>query len=248
MSKTIFSIDVEKDLHGNGYKSITIGLKNLEKICDKNNVKPVLFVTGDCLGKYPALFKRYAKKGWEISSHGHTHSRFDEISLKEKEKEIKDTLRVFKSKLKIKPKGFRAPQHSIDDATLDLLEKNGFEYDSSYTPLNLLQLFFFPRKLKLWVKTFFSPLNPYKIRKNLWEVPCSSMFLPFVSLSVRVFPAWLNRAYYGILRVFYKKPVFYAHSWDFIEMPQSKIDNWFGHERFIRKLDLLMYHASSHNK
>jgi hypothetical protein len=239
-NEIIFSVDVEPDLHTGGNLGISKGLHSFEKICDKNNVRPVLFVTGNCVKENKELFKRLHKKGWEISLHGFSHKRFDEMQHDEKEKEIKKSLEHFKKYLGFKPQGFRAPQHSIDDETLNLLEKYDFKYDSSFTPLNFLQFIFFPKKLSLGLKSFFSPLNPYKIRKNLSEVPTSSLLIPFVSLLVRVSPKFLLRLYIGFLRLLYKNPVFYAHSWDFIELKQSKIDRNYSHKKFIRSLDYVM--------
>ncbi|PIN90881.1 hypothetical protein COU60_00875 [Candidatus Pacearchaeota archaeon CG10_big_fil_rev_8_21_14_0_10_34_76] len=239
-NKIIFSIDVEPDLHTGKFDGITIGLSIFEGLCDKHNIKPTLFVTGTCIQEHPDIFTKLKKKGWDISSHGFSHKRFDEMSFSEKEDELKSVLKLFKNKLKMVPKGFRAPQHSIDSDTLDLLEKYGFEYDSSYTPLNLLQLFFFPSRFKKWLGNFISPLNPYKIRKNLIEIPTSSLIIPFVSLTVRIFPKSLIRIYLYKLRWFYKEPVFYAHSWDFIKLNESKVDSAFSHKRFIKNLDYLM--------
>lgn len=238
--KAIFSIDVEEDLHDNGERGIKQGLLDFEKLCDKNNIKPVLFVVGSLVKKHSKLFKRFHKKGWDISLHGFSHRRFDDMSIKEKNREIDNSLKDFRKYLGIKPKGFRAPQHSIDKETLDLLEKKGFEYDSSYAPLNLLQLFFFPSRFGLWLKLFFSRLNKYKIRKNLYEIPTSSLLVPFVSLTARIFPKWMLKVYFAILKMFYKTPVFYAHSWDFIKLPKSKIDRIFSHERFKDNLNYLM--------
>ncbi len=239
MKNMIISVDVERDLHGKSYLGITEGLVRLEKLCDKYKIKPVLFVTGECIEKYPKIFKKLARKGWEISFHGTSHERFDEMSYIGKENEIKKGISIWKNKLGLKPKGFRAPQHSIDNDTLDLLEKYGFEYDSSYFPLNLLQLIFFPKKIRLWFKGSFSRLNEYKIRSNLKEIPTSSFIIPFVSLTIRVFPKWLIYAYVNLIKMFYRKPVFYAHSWDFIELKKSRIDNMFSHKRFLSNLEYL---------
>ena len=236
----MFSVDVEKDLHSNSYESVTSGLKKFEEICYKNKIKPILFVTGDCVSKYPGIFKRFHKKGWDISFHGLTHKRFDDMSYEDKAMEIKRGVELWKKKLGFAPKGFRAPQHSIDKATLDLLEKYGFEYDSSYHPLNLLQLLFFPKKIRLWFRLFFSRLNKYQIRKSLIERPASALLIPFVSLTIRVFPRWMLRFYVWLIKLLYKEPIFYAHSWDFIEMKESKIDRMFPHDKFIAKLDYLM--------
>jgi hypothetical protein len=240
MKKITFSIDVEKDLHDGGERGIKCGLLDFEKMCYKYKINPTLFVVGNLVKKHAKLLKRLHKKGWDISLHGFSHKRFDEMRLDEKKKEIENSLWAFKKYLGIKPKGFRAPQHSIDNETLDLLEENGFEYDSSYAPLNLFQLLFFPSKFKLWFKLFFSRLNKYRIRKNLYETPTSSILIPFVSLTARVFPKWMLKPYILILGVFYKNPVFYAHSWDFVKLPESKIDRIFSHERFKENLDYIM--------
>lgn len=239
-NKIIYSVDVEKDIHQNNYDGVKVGLKRFEKLCDKYKIKPVLFVTGECVKDNPLVFKKFKSKGWEISLHGYSHKRFDEMSYKEKEQELKKSLEVFKKYLKSKPLGFRAPQHSIDDETLDLLERYGFQYDSSYTPLNLLQLFFFPQKFGLWLRTFFSPVREYNIRKNLKEVPASSLILPFVSLTVRVFPKFFLKLFVKSIKTIYSKPVFYAHSWDFIELPNSRIDRTWGHDKLLKKLDYIM--------
>ena len=239
-NKIIFTVDVEKDLHTGETLGITQGLKRFEKICDKNNIKPILFVTGEVLEKHPRIFKGLQEKDWEISSHGFTHSRFDEMTYPEKEEEIRRCINSFKKYLGKNPKGFRAPQHSIDEQTLDLLEKHGFEYDSSYTPLNKFQFLFFPKKLKLNLKGFFSPLNPYRIRKNLLERPPASFGIPFVSLTIRVLPKPIIKIYLLLLKLLYDKPIFYAHSWDFIELKQSKIDRKFSHNTLLNKIDYLM--------
>ena len=242
MNKIIFTIDVEPDLHTGKYLGITQGLKKFENIADKYRIKPILFVTANCIQTYPKIFERLHKKGWEISLHGFSHKRFDEMSSEEKEKEIKDSLANFQKYLKIKPKGFRAPQHSIDNKTLDLLEKYGFEYDSSYTPLNLLQLFFFPKKVGIWLKHFFSKPNPYKIRKNLYEHPCSALFIPFVSLTFRIFPKRPLIFYINLLSLIYKNPICYFHSWDFIEVKNSKTERFFNHERITKSLSGILEH------
>lgn len=240
IKKILFTVDVEPDLHTGNYLGITEGIKKFERICDENGVKPILFVTCDCIKKYPKIFKKLNKKGWEISLHSYSHKRFDEMPFAEKEEDIKNSLKCFRKYLDIIPKGFRAPQHSIDNETLDLLEKYGFKYDSSYAPLNLLQLAFFLKKFKLWFKQFFSPLNLYQIRSNLLEIPTSSLIIPFVSFSLRLMPRIIIKPYVKLTKLFYKQPVFYAHSWDFIELKNSKIDRYCSHEKPLAKIEYIM--------
>lgn len=242
------TFDIEPDLHTEKYKGITEGIPRAKKILDKYNIKGTFFTSCDCIEKYPKIFQALKKEGHEIALHGYRHERFDELSLEEKGEQFKKAISCFKKYLKMKPKGFRTPQGSIDKNTLDLLEKYNFKYDSSYNPLNFLQLIFFPEKFGLWVKTCFSRLKPYKIRNKLFEIPPSSIILPFVSMIVRIFPRWLQRLYFKILSLFYKKIVFYAHSWDFIELKGSRTDGLFSHERFIKNLDYLLSKLKKSNR
>ena len=240
MKNFVFSIDVESDLHTGNYESVTHGIKIIENLLNKYEIKGIFFTTCDCIEKYPEIFRRLAKQGHEIALHGYRHVRFDELSREEKTEQIKKAKTCFKKYLGFEPKSFRAPQHSIDKETLDILEKEGFEYDSSYTPLNLLQLIFFPEKPRLWFEHFFSPRNPYKIKKNLVELPPTSLLLPFVSLPIRVLPLLFLKFFVKILGFTHKNVIFYCHSWDFIEVKGSKIEKLFSHEIFAKKLDSLL--------
>ena len=239
MSKLIVSIDVEPDLHSREYLGITQGLKRAKEIFEKHNIKPILFVTCDCIEKHPKIFQDLKSKGWEISLHGFRHTRFDDLTKTQKQEQIKKSIQCFEKYLKITPRGFRAPQHSIDNETLDILEKNNFKYDSSSIPRNLLQLFFFPSRFSSWLKDFFSSTNPYKIRENLTERPVASFIIPFVSLPLRI-SYTLTRILYSILSISRKEVIFYCHSWDFIELPKSKTDKLFSHKRFIKNLNKLL--------
>ena len=228
------SFDVEPDLKTNEYKGITEGIPRIIKILDKYKIKATFFVTCDCLERYPRIFQDLQRQGNEIALHGYRHKRFDSLTEKEKERDIKESIEVFKKYLNIKPKGFRAPQHSIDSSTLNLLEKYDFKYDSSYTPLNLLQLFFFPFKKQSYLH-FFSPINKYKIDK-IYELPVSSFFFPAVSLLFRSFPFSFIRIYSSFLKIICKNQILYFHSWDFIDV-RGKIAKAFPKEKLINNLD-----------
>ena len=246
--KIALSFDIEPDLHTNKYLGVTEGIPRILTLLNKHNAKGTFFVTCDCIEKYPEIFQELITNGHEIALHAYRHERFDELSYGEKEEQIKKSIACFKKYLNIKPRGFRAPQCSIDNDTLIMLERYGFSYDSSYAPLNLLQLIFFPEKPGLWIKTFFSRLSPYKIRKNLIEVPHSSFILPFVSMIVRIFPRWTQMLFADFLSLIYNPLVFYAHSWDFIKLKESRIDRTFSHNGFIRNLDYLLGKLKKNNK
>src|SRR3989344_2798209 len=242
------TIDTEEDLHSKTYVSLNYGIPKILKICDRFEIKLTFFVPAMLLEKFPVLFKDLRNKGHEIALHGYEHERFDELSFNEKEKRIIKSILVYREIFNENPKGFRAPQHSIDNETLGLLSKYGFSYDSSYTPFNLLQLIFFPKKIKLFIEGFFKPRKIFLIKKNLYEIPVSGFLIAFVSLPLRIFPKPILKLYLSILKLTNKDLVFYAHSWDFINLPNSRIDKMFSHKKLTKNLELMIKYLVKKNK
>ncbi|MEM3405617.1 MAG: polysaccharide deacetylase family protein [Candidatus Pacearchaeota archaeon] len=240
-----FTIDVEPDLHSNTYKGITEGIPKILSLLNKYKIKATFFVTCDCIEKYPEVFKKLIKEGHEIALHGYRHVRFDELTYKEKEENIKKSIECFKKYLKIKPKGFRAPQHSIDKETLFLLKKYKFEYDSSITPWNFYHLLFF-WKIKLKLVHNFRKMKPH-FWGGLKEIPISSFIMPFSSVTLRILPKYLLMIYLFFISI-YKKPIFMIHSWDLINIPNSKIYKLSKKEKFISQLEILLLFFSKKRK
>ncbi len=242
-----FTFDVEPDLHTGAYKGVSEGLARAVKILNKYQVKATFFVTCDCIEKYPKIFQELKKQGHEIALHAYRHDRFDDLSLKEKENQIKKSIICFKKYLNQHPIGFRAPQHSIDKDTLNLLQKYKFKYDSSFTPLNVLQISFFPKRLKLNLLNFFSNPRKHKLGK-LVELPVTSFILPFVSLIFRILPRFILKCYYNLLRALNKNIVLYAHSWDFINMPKSRIARKWPKEILLNNIEYFISYALTKDK
>jgi hypothetical protein len=151
----------------------------------------------------------------------------------------------FNKNLKLKPVGFRAPQHSIDNEMLGVLEKNEFEYDSSIIPWNFYHLLFF-WKIKIKFSHNFSRMSTHKIN-NLFEIPISSFILPFSSVTLRILPKFLLKPYFYLI-LLYKKPVFLMHSWDLIEIPESKLYNLCPKNKFLDKLEFMLNFFSKKRK
>lgn len=241
------TLEVEPDLHTGTYLGITEGLKRLIKILDKYNVKSTFFTTCDCIEKYPKIFQKLKKQGHEIALHAYEHKTFTKLSYNKKKKQIKDSMACFKKYLNQHPNGFRAPQHLIDQETLDLLEEHGFVYDSSYLPLNILQFIFSPKNSILWVKNFFTSTKRYKIRKNLYEIPPTAILIPFMSIIFRAFSKKQIIYYYNFLKVFNRNIIFDAHSWDFIDTP-GKISKKWPKEKLLENLDHFLKYTHKKNK
>jgi len=246
--KISLTLDIEADLHSGMHRSLEQGLPRFFQIINKYDIKATLFVPALLLYQFPSYFRHLEKQGHEIALHGYEHERFDTLSVKEQERRIEDAVEIYKSIFKKQPKGFRAPQHSAAPELIAILKKNNFIYDASYTPFNILQLLFFPSRFKSWLKDFFRPRKIYKLRKNLFEIPTSSFLIPFVSLSLRIFPWPILKLYLILLKITQKNLVFYAHSWDFIRLPQSKIDTTFRYTKLLKNLEKIIDYLHKDNK
>ena len=58
------TIDTEPDYNNGGYEKMKSGLINAEKLLSKYKINPTLFVTCDCIEKYPKLFRYYRLASW----------------------------------------------------------------------------------------------------------------------------------------------------------------------------------------
>ncbi|MEK6893416.1 MAG: polysaccharide deacetylase family protein [Nanoarchaeota archaeon] len=246
MKKVAFSIDVEPDIRTGSYKGVYEGLPRLEKLLDKYNIKPTLFVTCDCIEKYPSIFKRLMKKGWEISLHGYRHTRFDVLTSEEKKDNLKKAIACFKKYLGILPSGFRAPQHSLDeDTTANALKAFKINYDSSLNPWNFYHLLFF-WKIKVNQRYNFTKSSIH-YRNGLMEIPISSCIMPFSSITLRIFPKSILRPFFFFISL-KKNPVFFMHSWDLIKIKDSKLYNLCPLEDFLGRLEFLLEYLSNNCK
>jgi len=203
----------------NATKKSTESLLNL---LDKYHQRATFFVLGQIAEKYPYLIKKISDLGHEISSHGYSHKALDELSKDEFEKEIQLSKNIIKNIINKEPKGFRAPNFSLNKKTrwaLGILGKNGFQYDSSTHPLKF-----------------------HKISDQITEIYSSLGGIYF-----RVLPLWL---YLFLIKYISKTkiPVLYFHPYEFFESsPQVKTAPWWkrkikhwGTQKAWKKFEKLM--------
>ena len=238
--KSYFTVDVEKDLHTGETKGLTEGLPRLLRILRKNNVKSTFFVVGEIINQHPEIIKSLSNQGHEVGLHGHTHKRFDSLSKIEKEKEINDSIKAYKKTFKAGPKGFRAPQHSIDKETLKLLDKYDFEYDSSVCSRNIMLLrhiFKSNSNKKAIIKNFFGKTKPYKISEKMHEIPRPAFLLALGGFELKVYPKYLIKTILRFHKLFNIPVNFVMHSWDMIDIKESRTSKICSSQEFEEKLD-----------
>ncbi|MBI2450088.1 MAG: polysaccharide deacetylase family protein [Candidatus Nealsonbacteria bacterium] len=193
------SVDVERDI------------EKMEEIIDifkENKVVATLFATGQILEKYQLQILKWAED-YEIACHSFTHRFWNTLSHEERKKELDNFIDLYRRFFKRLPLGFRAPSHIIDEHGLEILEKNGFLYDSSIVP------HYPPFKKYRGYKGRF-PLIPYYHLKlpRLLEIPVRGQMF-----GIPLAGAWISRLPYLLYKIlfFIYCPGFITlsiHSWD----------------------------------
>jgi len=175
--------------------------KKLLNIFEKHNKKATFFVLGWNADKIPHLIGEIKDKGHEIASHGYNHKPIFLMSQEKFEKDIILSQKAIKKACNVKVKGYRAPSFSIRKDTLwalDILKKNGFEYDSSMVPV---------KHPDYGIKC---PNRPFTI-KGMQERPITTTFgLPTGGGYFRIYPLFLTK----FLLKHNRYPTFYIHPWE----------------------------------
>jgi len=204
------SVDIEHDV-GTPVEKTFRGVEGMDKILDvfrKFEIPATLFITGDVLAKFSERVKNFAHN-YEIASHSYQHKYFNELSGEDRREDIKKFQEVYRDLFGVRPKGFRAPSHVVDDHLLRLLEEYGFIYDSSIVP-------HYPPFKKYRGYSGKAPLAPYKVGK-LIELPVSGQLL-----GIPVAGAWIRKLPVFVYRILFviSKPQFITlsmHSWDILD-------------------------------
>jgi hypothetical protein len=240
-----FSVDVERDLKTSNLLGITSGLAILEKLLDKYKIKATFFVVAELLILKPEIFLSLKRKGHEIALHSYNHKRYDQLSISEKSKDLAKSVKVYLNLFKANPKGFRAPQHSIDQDSFKLLKKFNFIYDSSNVPGNALlfrHLIKKTKKLEI-LGNFFSKMKVYK-KQGVLEIPSPAFLFSVDSFGLKLYPMFFVKILVFLHKLFKIPFIFNIHSWDLIETKGSKINYLTPQKKFLEKLDKFLAYTS----
>ncbi|WP_298789157.1 polysaccharide deacetylase [uncultured Marinococcus sp.] len=100
------------------------------KLLDKYNIKTSWCIPGHTVDTFPEITKSVVDHGHEIVHHGYAHENITPLTYEEEEKIMTMGLESL-ANLGVKPRGYRSPAWNYSPNTLSILEKYGFEYDSS---------------------------------------------------------------------------------------------------------------------
>jgi hypothetical protein len=228
------------------------GLENLAKFFSKYRINTTLFMVGnDFLHKDNHSFiKNISDDGHEIANHSMTHPQgFRWLALKEKESELDSMANLCHEIIGRRPVGFRAPGWNIDDATLPLLRKLGYTYDSSVFPTSFMPIMKFAhwssmskqekanRTTMGESKYIFSPLRPYNVSNDslgkrggnpIIEFPISVtpiLRIPFFATLLLFMGIGFFKILYRSIRMAGLPIHFQMHLSDFIDYSIPELEN-----------------------
>jgi polysaccharide deacetylase family protein (PEP-CTERM system associated) len=200
VTKNIITVDIEDWFHICGVDDVLPEKKwdflesrvaaNVIKILDilrQHKVRATLFVLGYIAERHRDLIEEAANHGHEIATHGYSHQRVYKMTPNSFREDLKRSVSILNAITRQPIKGYRAPEWSIRQDSrwaLDILQEEGFEFDSSMAPLPIIgnrNGSTIPQRIALQ-------------RGYLWEFPPLVARVPFVSLplgggwGLRTFP------------------------------------------------------------
>jgi polysaccharide deacetylase family protein (PEP-CTERM system associated) len=97
-------------------------------------VRATCFVLGWIAERVPALVRRIAEAGHEIASHGYGHQLLTELRPDTFRADILRSKSLLEDIAGVEVSGYRAPNFSMTEWAIPILEEVGFSYDSSVFP------------------------------------------------------------------------------------------------------------------
>jgi polysaccharide deacetylase family protein (PEP-CTERM system associated) len=209
-----------------GYESRVEGNTNrLLDLLDTYHTKATFFVLGWVAERHPQLVRAIHTRGHEVASHGYAHQRIYTQTPAQFRQETQRSLKLLEDIIGEPIHGYRAASYSITRDSLwalDILEEEGFTYDSSIFPIHHDRYGIpgYPR--------FCHVLDDHSGRR-LIEFPISTVRLAGVNFPIagggyfRLFPyalvSWGLRA---INRLERQPALIYLHPWE-IDPDQPRI-------------------------
>lgn len=206
------TIDLEYDFETDQTRSITEILPKLLKVLDSCRIRATFFVLGEIAEKFPAVIKKIAKKH-EIASHGYSHVRLDKLDDAELWAQVSKSKNAIE-KLGIKCKGFRAPYFVTHPKLFAMLDKAGYEWDSS------LQCSYFPGRY-----------NHLLLKEKEFKIPGTKLTeYPVPNWTIFKFPPAgfsYYRLFYPVSKLFRAPYMIYLHPCEFLDDSDVGIKSFF---------------------
>lgn len=108
-----------------------VAVPRILEIFRRRGLKQTFFIPGWCAETYPATVERILADGHEIGHHGYLHKRPNLQSRDQEAESLGLGIEALARLSGRRPAGYRAPAYAFSKNTLELLQAEGFAYDSS---------------------------------------------------------------------------------------------------------------------
>ena len=231
--------------------------RNVHRLLDLlDGFESTFFILGWIADRLPRLVREIADRGHEIASHGYGHQLCHDMDLDDLKRDLTRSKKLLEDISGTEVVGYRAPSFSISDRVLQILERCGYRYDSSYNSFQAN-----PRYGELDTAQYDQNGRGLKITPNFHELPLSNL-----ALMNRIFP-WSGGGYfrllpysvfrYGVRSILANQGfyLFYLHPWEIDHHqprqtavdPLSRFRHYYNLKSTTKKLrKLLSDHADYH--
>lgn len=204
------------------------------------SIHTTFFVLGWIAERLPNLVKLIHQRGHEVASHGFYHNLCNQETLDQLKSDLTDSKKLLEDIIGAPIYGYRAPNFSVSNDILKIIEDSGYSYDSSYNSLQ-----FNPRYGRLDLSNAEKKGIVYQISDTFYEIPISNLA---INKGKRVIP-WGGGGYFrlfplivfisGVQSILKKELsyVFYMHPWE-IDSKQPKVNEASFFLRFRHYLNL----------
>ncbi|MDD5673944.1 MAG: polysaccharide deacetylase family protein [Chitinivibrionales bacterium] len=156
-------------------------VETILEIFDRFSLKATFFILGEMARRHPDAVKKIFRAGHEIASHGYNHVDAADLNEAELHDSVADSKKILEDCCGCAVSGFRFPNLVYSKREFDMLQSQGYTYDSSVC---------FSRKLFGKFGSLAPPLNnpyhpdvadPFRTgASGFWEIPIP--VFPFLRL------------------------------------------------------------------
>jgi peptidoglycan/xylan/chitin deacetylase (PgdA/CDA1 family) len=108
-----------------------VAIPRIVSAFERYGLRQTFFVPGWCLETYPRAVELILRGGHEIAHHGYIHENPNRLSSQEEAEYLGRAIGSIVKATGRRPRGYRAPSYAFSRYTVDLLIKEGFDYDAS---------------------------------------------------------------------------------------------------------------------
>ena len=214
-------------------------LDSLKSVHPGNKLpKATFFILGWIAEHIPDLVKEIHNRGHEVASHGYSHKRCDRQPLLELKADLQASKKILEDIISARVYGYRAPNFSINNKVLQVIEECGYKYDSSYNSFGL-----HGRYGHLTLPQSNGKSIAVNITKDFHEIPVSNLKIGKTIIPLggggyfRLMPFMLFK--YGVKKILQKDNayIFYMHPWE-IDPEQPRVDEAYPTYKFRHYINL----------